>query len=85
METIERTCTVCGSDIEIAVAENGTYEGAHYLGTFDIPADDAEVVDRYESDVIEDVEVVEHSEYDEIELWECDGCYSRLKRTSKNC
>lgn len=75
METIERTCTVCGSDIEIEVAEDGTYEGAHYFGTIEIPADEAEIIDRHESDVMEGVEVIEYSEYDEIEYWECTNCH----------
>lgn len=41
MRVIERNCAVCGDEIEIKVAEDGTYEGGAFFGDI-LPPDEEE-------------------------------------------
>jgi len=54
--------------------EDGRCEGGHYFGTIPIPRGGI-ISQRKEK--FGDLEVtVEHESYEEVEYWECDGCYS---------
>jgi hypothetical protein len=35
-ETLDRECVVCGTDLTIRVAADGTYEGGHYWSDLDV-------------------------------------------------
>lgn len=71
---IERTCSLCGEEIHVPIEEDGTYPEDYFYTTFEVPADDAEIVEERDSEHFE-FKVVEYSEYKEIEYWECPDCY----------
>lgn len=76
---IERSCATCGEDIDVTVFDSGDYGGGNYFGDIQVPADDSEIIDEYESEIAGfSVTVVEHSDYDSFEYWECDECYENI-------
>lgn len=45
--------------------------------------DDAEVIDKRKCEIegLGSIDVVEYSEYDSIEYWECDDCYTEITKS----
>lgn len=74
---LDRTCTVCADELEITSFPDDSYEGGHYFGEMQVPTEDAEIVDERTEELegVGEITVVEYSEYDSFEYWECDDCY----------
>ena len=62
-------CVTCGESTDTPERDDWCY-----FGDIKKPTEDADLISKEESEVMEGAFVVEYSEYDEIEYWECDEC-----------
>ena len=89
METIRRTCVVCGKELNITLHTDGSYEGGNYFGTLRLGIGNYAVAElrngelkrtiswiRYFWYKLCDLKKLLFRDYKEIEYWECDECCS---------
>lgn len=78
MSLISKCCIVCGKKLKIEMDENrNILSGGYYFGEVEIPARDAKVVKKWKDKIDElEVTVVEYSDYEKFEYWECEECYT---------
>ena len=75
---ITRKCIICGRNLRIKLHENGEYTGGHFFGKIRIPVGDGENRSLGKHKVLDiEMEVVEWTgDHEEMEYWECEGCFN---------
>ncbi|MCK5774026.1 MAG: hypothetical protein KAH57_09600 [Thermoplasmata archaeon] len=73
---IMRKCILCGRNLRIVLHESGEYTGGNFFRKVKLPVGDGENISLGKQKVLE-MEVVEWTgDHEEMEYWECEGCFN---------
>lgn len=76
MMEISRNCAVCGDEIKINVAADGSYDNGYYFGIVDPPAAEAGP-----QDLGKPIKVYELTgKIEKYEYWKCELCFDAVER-----